>query len=241
MAPHAEEPNGLANGNGYTNGINGAAAQQDLFTVQSPNVSYTDDTIESKYVYRTSSVTSDGSNGTYKVQPKETKYDFRTERHVGRVGMMLVGWGGNNGTTVTAGILANKHNMTWSTKEGKQSANYYGSMVMGSTIKLGTDASTGEEVHIPFHNMLPMVHPNDLVIGGWDISSMNLGDAMDRAKVLEPGMKELVRPELEKMKPMPSVYYPDFIAANQGTRADNVLPGDKACWEHVEKIRKDIR
>lgn len=241
MAPHAEEPNGLANGHGYTNGVNGAAAQQDLFNVQSPNVKYTDSTIESKYVYRTTAVTSDSNNGTYKVQPKETKYDFRTERHVGRVGMMLVGWGGNNGTTVTAGILANKHNMTWSTKEGKQSANYYGSMVMGSTIKLGTDANTGEEVHIPFHNMLPMVHPNDLVIGGWDISAMNLGDAMDRAKVLEPGMKELVRPELENMKPMPSVYYPDFIAANQGARADNVLPGDKACWEHVEKIRKDIR
>lgn len=241
MAPHAEEPNGLANGNGNHNGTNGTTTPQDLFTVDSPNVKYTPETIESKYTYRTTSIASDPSTGAYKVKPKETNYDFKLERNVGKVGMMLVGWGGNNGTTVTAGILANKHNMVWQTKEGPQEANYYGSMVMGSTIKLGTDDSTGEEVHIPFHNMLPMVHPNDLVIGGWDISGMNLGDAMDRAKVLEPGLKELVRPELQKMKPLPSVYYPDFIAANQEARADNVLEGSKASWEHVEKIRKDIR
>lgn len=31
---------------------------------------------------------------------------------------MLVGWGGNNGTTVTAGILANKFNIQWNTKKG---------------------------------------------------------------------------------------------------------------------------
>jgi myo-inositol-1-phosphate synthase len=31
------------------------------------------------------------------------------------------------------------------------------------------------------------------------------------------------------------------IAANQEDRADNVIPGSKACWEHVEQIRKDIR
>lgn len=236
MAPHAEESNGLANGNGH---YASSGAHQDLFTVSSPNVHYDGDVIESKYTYRTTSVTRE--NGKFTARPLEKKYDFRTARHVGRVGMMLVGWGGNNGTTVTAGILANKKNLSWSTKEGRQSANYYGSMVMGSTIKLGTDTATGEEVHIPFHDMLPMVHPNDLVIGGWDISSMNLGDAMDRAKVLEPGLKELVRKDLQALKPLASVYYPDFIAANQGARADNVLPGDKASWDHVEKIRKDIR
>lgn len=31
---------------------------------------------------------------------------------------MLVGLGGNNGTTVTAGVLANKHKVTWNTKSG---------------------------------------------------------------------------------------------------------------------------
>lgn len=155
--------------------------------------------------------------------------------------MMLVGWGGNNGSTVTAGILANRRRLVWETREGERAANYYGSLVMSSTVKLGTDSKTGEEINIPFHDMLPMIHPNDLVIGGWDISSMNLADAMDRAQVLEPTLKQLVRKEMAEMKPLPSIYYPDFIAANQEDRADNVIEGNKASWAHVERIQQDIR
>ena len=33
--------------------------------------------------------------------------------------------------------------------------------------------------------MLPMVHPDNVVLGGWDISGMHLGDAMRRAQVLD--------------------------------------------------------
>ena len=45
---------------------------------------------------------------------------------------------------------------------------------------------------------------------------------------------------MEKMVPLPGIYYPDFIAANQEDRADHVLPGmDKQ--KHLEKIRQDIR
>jgi len=232
MAPHA---NGESNGSS-----NGQTAAKSLFTVESPNVKYTDDSIVSRYSYRTTSV-SRSENGSYVAAPKETTYEFKVDRRVGKVGMMLVGLGGNNGTTVTAGILANRHKLTWETKEGPQAANYYGSLVMASTMKLGTDSKTGKDVNIPFHDILPMVHPNDLVIGGWDISKMNLASAMDRAAVLEPTLKSLVRKEMSAMTPLPSVYYPDFIAANQEDRADNVLEGTKASLGHVEKIREDIR
>jgi myo-inositol-1-phosphate synthase len=112
---------------------------------------------------------------------------------------------------------------------------------MASTVKLGVDSKTGEEVNIPFHRLMPMVHPNDLVISGWDISGLNLAEAMDRARVLQPTLKSQVRKEMALLKPLPSIYYPDFIAANQEDRADNILPGSKACMEHVEQIRKDIR
>jgi len=87
---------------------------------------------------------------------------------------------------VTAGIIANRQGLSWDTREGKQSANYYGSMVMSSTVKLGADSETGEEIFVPFNQLLPMVNPNDLVIGGWDISGMNIAESMDRAGVLEP-------------------------------------------------------
>ncbi|EZF35288.1 hypothetical protein H101_01168 [Trichophyton interdigitale H6] len=234
MAPHADAAaNGSVNGSVPTQG-------SDIFKVESPNVVYTDDEINTKYVYRTTAVTK-SEDGKFVATPKETVYDFKVDRKVSKTGVMLIGLGGNNGSTVTAGIIANRRGLTWDTREGKRSANYYGSLIMGSTVKLGTDAKTGEEINIPFNNMLPMVHPNDLVIGGWDISGMNLADAMDRAQVLEPTLKALVHDEMAAIKPLPSVYYPDFIAANQEERADNVLPGSKACWEHVEKIQQDIR
>lgn len=52
---------------------------------------------------------------------------------------MLVGWGGNNGSTVTGAILANKHEMQWNNKEGTIKANYFGSITQSSTVLLGSD------------------------------------------------------------------------------------------------------
>ncbi|KAJ9156442.1 Myo-inositol-1-phosphate synthase [Pleurostoma richardsiae] len=246
MAPHAEVDTGSANGDGYappsgaSTAANGSSGHKDLFLVDSPNVVYTDSEILSKYTYRTTSVTK-GEDGKFVAKPQETVYDFKVDRKVPKVGVMLVGWGGNNGSTVTAGIIANRRGLVWDTREGPRSANYYGSVIMGSTMKLGTDAKTHQDVNIPFHDVLPMVHPNDLVVGGWDISSLNLAEAMDRAAVLEPTLKAQVKKELAEMRPLPSIYYPDFIAANQEDRADNLIPGSKASMAHVEQIRKDIR
>jgi myo-inositol-1-phosphate synthase len=154
--------------------------------------------------------------------------------------LMLVGLGGNNGSTIAAMVMANRHNLTWHTKEGVQNANYYGSIVRASTIRLGMDTKTGKDVNVPFSNVLPMVHPNDFVLGGWDISNMPLDAAMARAKVLEYDLQKTVAPYVADLTPLPSIYYPDFIAANQSERADNLIPGnDKAA--HVEHIRQDIR
>ena len=237
MAPHAEGPNESANGTAAGSIVLG---NHDLFRVDSPNVVYSDEAIKTKYVYRTTSVSQVG-DGKYIATPKEVVYDFKVERKVGKVGMMLVGWGGNNGSTVTAGIIANRRGLVWATREGERAANYYGSVVMASTMKLGNEATTGKEINIPFHKVLPMVHPNDLVVGGWDISSMDLARAMDRAAVLEPSLKNMVRDEMAAMKPLPSIYYPDFIAANQEERADNILKGSKASLAHVDQLRQDIR
>lgn len=63
---------------------------------------------------------------------------------------------------------------------------------------------------------------------GWDISSLNLAEAMRRAEVLEWPLQEQLWPHMEKMKPRPSIYIPEFIAANQEERADNVLRGPMA-------------
>lgn len=204
--------------------------------VNSDNVTYTDEYIESKYDYQTSEVRH-GRDGTINVTPVTTKYTFRTQRKVPKLGLMLVGWGGNNGSTVTAAIVANKNKMSWHTKEGLKQANYFGSITQSSTVSLGTGPDG--EVYIPMKDILPMVDPNDIVIDGWDISSMNIADSMERAKVLDYNLQVQIRPHVEHMRPRPSIYIPDFIAANQGERADNVLTGSKR--EQMDRIRKDIR
>ncbi|NXT26708.1 INO1A synthase, partial [Syrrhaptes paradoxus] len=205
------------------------------FLVESPDVTYSRDFIEAKYTYSTVHVCPE--NGVTKVRPCSTRFTFRTGRHVPRLGVMLVGWGGNNGTTVTAAVLANKLGLSWMTKTGRKKANYYGSLLQASTVCLGTGPSG--DVYVPFRDLLPMVHPNDIVFDGWDISSLNLAEAMRRAEVLDWPLQEQLWPHLEKMKPRPSIYIPEFIAANQEERADNVLRGSMA--EQVEQIRRDIR
>lgn len=65
-------------------------------------------------------------------------------------------------------MLANKHGITWMTRDGLQKANYFGSLTHAATCRVGN--YRGEEIHVPFSSLLPMVHPNDIVLGGWDIS-----------------------------------------------------------------------
>jgi len=202
------------------------------FTVNSKHVTYTDDEIVTDYTYHTTRV-----EGTT-VTPLEEKYTIKTGRKVPKVGVMIIGLGGNNGSTLVASQIANQKNITWTTKEGTHTPDYFGSVTQASTVRLGTNAQ-GEGVFIPFNKLLPMVHPNDLVIGGWDISSANLAEAMERAAVLDYDLQRQLKPLLQNIKPLPSIYYPDFIAANQADRADNLLKGTKQ--ENVEQIRQQIR
>lgn len=90
------------------------------------------------------------------------------------------------------------------------------------------------------NSILPLVSPDDVVITGWDISKLNLSEAMRRAQVLEYNLIEKLDPYMKDIVPKPAIYYPDFIAANQAARADNVIPGNNK-QEHLEHIRKDIR
>nr|XP_017529973.1 inositol-3-phosphate synthase 1 isoform X1 [Manis javanica] len=206
------------------------------FVVESPDVVYGPEAIEAQYEYQTTNVSREG--GVLKVHPTSTRFTFRTARQVPRLGVMLVGWGGNNGSTLTAAVLANRLRLSWPTRTGRKEANYYGSLTQAGTVSLGLDAE-GQEVFVPLSGLLPMVAPDDLVFDGWDISSLNLAEAMRRAQVLDWGLQEQLWPHMEVLRPRPSVYVPEFIAANQSTRADNIILGTRA--QQLEQIRKDIR
>eukprot|EP00033_Pygsuia_biforma_P000027 GCRY01000035.1.p1 GENE.GCRY01000035.1~~GCRY01000035.1.p1 ORF type:complete len:512 (+),score=139.04 GCRY01000035.1:139-1674(+) len=205
-------------------------------TVKSPNVEYTDDLIKSSYVY--DSCTPVVKDGEVIVEPSSVAYEFKTERKVPKTGVLIVGLGGNNGTTVTGGIIANREGITWKTNRGIKTPNYYGSITQAATVRIGV-SDKGEEVNVPFKSILPMVEANELVVSGWDINSAHLGEAMERAQVLDYDLQRQLYPHMEKIKPMPSIYFPDFIAANQEDRANNVLTGSKL--EQMNIIRDNIR
>lgn len=60
--------------------------------------------------------------------------------------------------TVTADIIANRRGLSWQICERLRSVNYDGSVIMVPNMKLSTDAETLKDVHIPFHDVLPIVH-----------------------------------------------------------------------------------
>lgn len=200
--------------------------------IESDTVKYTETEIRAKFVY--DSIVLDGA----KVKLTKDHLEFVTQRKARKVGLMLVGWGGNNGTTVTGGILANRHGLSWNTKEGKHDADYFGSMVMSSVVPVGGDPE-GNNVCFPLTSFVPMVHPNDLVLGGWDLSGMDLASAMERAEVFDYDLQRKLKPLMEGLKPLPTIFDKDFIAANQADRATNVLKGTKQ--EKLDQVRKQIR
>ncbi|EJU02526.1 Myo-inositol-1-phosphate synthase [Dacryopinax primogenitus] len=240
MAPHATGP--APELGPYTAPqppVHPTAERRDtVVLVDSDRTTYTEEHITAKFTYRGAQVTREG--GDIKVTPTKEEFEFRTKRKVPKLGIMIIGLGGNNGSTFTATILANKNHVTWYTKEGIQVPDYVGSVLRASTVRLGTDPGTGKDFHLPVCDLLPMVHPNDITIGGWDISSLPLDEAMRRAEVLPYDLQRQLVPLMRGIKPLPSVYYPSFIAANQGERADNVIPG-LSKRDHLDHLRKDIR
>ncbi|KAI7745483.1 hypothetical protein M8C21_022585 [Ambrosia artemisiifolia] len=91
------------------------------FKVESPNVKYTEDEIHSLYNYDTTELVHEEKNGSYQwvVKPKTVKYEFKTQTNVPKLGVMLVGWGGNNGSTLTAGVIANREEFKEANKVDK--------------------------------------------------------------------------------------------------------------------------
>ncbi|KAL0231973.1 hypothetical protein PCE1_002970 [Barthelona sp. PCE] len=205
------------------------------FRPSNPDTQYTEESIITDFKYTRPIVEKQGEE--YVVGSKTEEVTFKVDRKVPKLGMLIVGLGGNNGTTVFGMVEANKQKMTWQQRDRVVEANYYGSLTQVATSRLGRIGN--EDVYTKFGNLLPMVDPDDVVIGGWDINGMNLGDAMKRASVFDPELQEKLYPYMKEVVPMPGVYYADFIAENQRERADHILPGSKK--DHLTAIREQLR
>jgi len=156
---------------------------------------------------------------------------------------MIVGLGGNNGSTFAAGILANKHNIEWECRRGVQKPNYYGSFTQSATThcgyKLNEKTNKLEDVCLPIKSILPMVEPNDILVYGWDISNKNLYDSAKRAQVLEPSLIDNLKEHLQEITPLPAAFNGEYIASNQADRCTNIMTGTNR--DKVDQIREDIK
>jgi myo-inositol-1-phosphate synthase len=202
-----------------------------------PDLTTIDEELIAPYDYATSEVHTN-PNGTVIIIPKVKKFQFKTNLKVPRTGVLIVGLGGNNGTTLTAGVIANRKNLVWQTLLGSVIANYIGSLSQCATTYLDQDQD-GKTVVAPLNALLPLVNPNDLIIGGWDISSADLLVSTRRTHIMEPDLIRQIAEDLAQIKPLPAVFDLSFVAPNQKDRADNLIPGNK--WEQLETVRAQIR
>ena len=58
-------------------------------------------------------------------------------------------------------------------------------------------------------------------------------------QVMDFELQRQLVPYMKDIAPLPGIYDPDFIAANQDTRANNVVKGSKK--EQMEAVRQHIR
>lgn len=149
------------------------------------------------------------------------------------LGVLLVGLGGNNGSTLVASLMAHKEKVAWRDHSGKVCLPDW----LGSTIMMG---STSREDQKTFFEAYPFTSPEDIFVGGWDISSANLSEAVQRAGVLNWQIEERLREKLEEIVPMRAYYDPSYIASNQSSRADNVLSPDTPLSDVLMHLRLQI-
>ena len=157
-----------------------------------------------------------------KVIEEELEVNISELNDSDNIGVLLVGWGGNNGTTFTAGILASQLGVKWNTKEGEQDVKWFGSISQMGSVHIGYD-----DKQIPhsklFKDMIKMVDIKNICIGGWDICKDNLYKSTVKNQVIDYNLQQELKSVMEHKNPFPGIYYPDFIATNQIVRAVNII------------------
>ena len=127
-----------------------------------------------------------------------------------KLGVMIVGLGGNNGTTLVAGLLASNNKLNWENKNGNHNVKFYGSISQYGTINLGYN--NGKVVTKLMKEMVNLRNPEDIIISGWDICKDDLYTACKKNKVIDPSLINQLKDELSEIVPLKSIYYKGFIA-----------------------------
>ena len=82
--------------------------------VNSSDIKNDGNVLVSNFEYRRNEIKSTTNGIT--VTPKRHQYRFQTALKPKRTGLLLVGLGGNNGSTVVGATVANREKMSWNTR-----------------------------------------------------------------------------------------------------------------------------
>lgn len=115
----------------------------------------------------------------------------------GKLGILLPGLGAV-ATTMIAGVIAVK----------KGISQPIGALTQMGSIRLGKRT---ENRYPLIKEFVPLVELDNIAFGGWDVYSDNVYQAAVNAKVLEPGLLESIKPELEAIVPMKAVFDKSYV------------------------------
>eukprot|EP00522_Entomoneis_paludosa_P008807 CAMPEP_0172449020 /NCGR_PEP_ID=MMETSP1065-20121228/7853_1 /TAXON_ID=265537 /ORGANISM="Amphiprora paludosa, Strain CCMP125" /LENGTH=1122 /DNA_ID=CAMNT_0013200619 /DNA_START=161 /DNA_END=3529 /DNA_ORIENTATION=- len=172
-----------------------------------------------------------------KPQPVLVKDSQHKPKTLGSFGVLIVGLGGANGTTLLAGVLANRLKMDWHGPKGEpMTANYYGCITQLN--QKGVHGGVGYRDKVK-----GLADASMAAIGGWDIRPTKPGDALYQQQILDYDLVRQVRDEMNKVKVFRGVYDPRFIGPSQHETATHFLSQSEAPndSEALKCLRADIR
>jgi myo-inositol-1-phosphate synthase len=109
-----------------------------------------------------------------------------------------------------------------------------GSLTQLGNIRIGKRT---EQKNPRIKDFVPLQSLDDIVFGGWDIFEDNVYEAALKAAVIEKGLLDQVKDELEQIKPMKAVFDKMYVKNIDGP---NVKKG-KTKWDLAEALIQDIR
>ena len=140
----------------------------------------------------------------------------------GKLGILLPGLGAV-ATTLIAGVEAVKKGL----------AQPVGSLTQMGTIRLGKRT---ENRRPKVKDFVPLADLNDIVWGGWDVFEDNVYESAMNAKVLDAGLLNSVKDELQKIKPMKAAFDKNYAKNLTGT---HVKTGTR--YELAQQVMEDIQ
>jgi len=127
-------------------------------------------------------------------------------------------------TTTIAGVLAIRRGL----------AKPIGSLTQMGTVRLGKRTEGRSPL---IRDFVPLASLDDVVFGGWDIFEEDSYEAAKTAGVLEAGLLDQIRPELQAIKPWPAVFDRRYVKRLDGP---NVKKGRNK-RDLADQLRQDIQ